>query len=107
MIWDNGYIQFMTVTDTAEFDEIGNPIEQEPTWGDYIPCGFEETTNLTATTAENSDYRQRSFSVRIKLQLPTERIRLFDKSKNLIAECAVRFCNQYVYVDQTHLVVTT
>ena len=102
MIWDNGYIKFQTA-DSEMFDDKGNPIETGGEWSDYIPCGYEEQSTLTATTAENSPYVAQSFKIRIKLQPTTERLKLYRKDKSLIGEYVVRSINDYQYIDQTHL----
>lgn len=102
MIWNNGYIQFKE-NDAQMFDEDGNPIADGGTWGDFIPCGYEETTNLTATSTEKSPFTAGSYKVRIKLQAAKERLKLYRKDKSLIGEFVVRSINNYDYIDETHL----
>lgn len=106
MIWANGFIQFKTNPTEEMFDEDGNPLVQDDQWSVLIPCGYEETTQLTAKTSENSDFKQRSFKIRVKLQPTTERVMLYDKSKNAIGEFVVRSINSYEYIDETHLICT-
>jgi len=104
MIWTNGFIQFK-ISPQQMFDEKGNPIaETEDSWSEFIPCGYEDTTNLTAKSGENSDFKAQSYSVRIKLQTPKERVKLYDKSKILLGEFVVKSCNHYGYIDETHFV---
>lgn len=103
MIFSNGYLQWKLNPTKAIFDEDFNPVEQQAQWSDFIQCGYEDDETLTAKTTEQSDYIQKSYKVRVKLQEPRERIRLFDKSKNLLGEFVVRSCKQYAYIDETHL----
>lgn len=104
MIWANGYIQWKLTPTSAVFDEDGIPIQQEEEWSDFIECGYEDNTNLTAKSRENSDYKQQQFSVRVKLQQPQERLRIYDKEKQLLGEFVVTRVNQYGYIDETHLI---
>lgn len=103
MIWDNGYIKF-EAKDVQLFDDDGNPIVTDGgAWSDFIPCGYEENSTLTAQTAENSPYVAQSFTIRIKLQPTTERLALYKKDKTKIGEYVVRSVNEYSYIDQIHI----
>ena len=103
MIWDNGYIRFQSAQG-AMFDDDGNPIVRDGgDWSDFIPCGYEEQSTLTASTAENSPYVAQSFKIRIKLQPTTERLELYRKDKSLIGAFVVRSISDYAYIDETHL----
>lgn len=104
MIWTNGYIQWKLTPESAVFDEDGIPIQQEETWSEFIECGYEDTTTLTAKSRENSDYKQQQLSVRVKLQEPKERLRIYDKGKQLLGEFVVTRVNQYSYIAETHLI---
>lgn len=103
MIWTNGFIKFKTVSQQS-FDSKGNPIvSATDSWSDFIACGYEDTTNLLATSTEKSDYISQTFSIRIKLQDIKERVRLYDKNQILLGEFVVKSYNHYQYIDETHL----
>lgn len=104
MIWYNGYIRFKE-KQSSMFDDSGNPIVDETKiWGDYIQCGYEDSTSLTASSSEKSDFTAQSFTVRIKKQSIKERVRIYDETKNLLGEFVVKSCNHYKYIDETHFV---
>lgn len=104
MIWYNGYIKFKE-KQSSMFDDCGNPIvEDASSWSDFIPCGYEDSTLLTATSNEKSDFTSQSFTVRIKKQEIKERVRIFDESYKLLGEFVVKSCNHYKYIDETHFV---
>ena len=103
MIWYNGYIRFGQ-KEVQDFDEEGNPIANDGAdLSDFIPCGYEGTSTLTAQSGENSPFVAQSYKVRIKLQPATERLKLYAKNKSLIGDFVVQSISDFDYIDETHL----
>lgn len=101
---ENGYIQYLTAE--LVIDEDGNPVSGGGQWSDYIPACIEGNRNTDSYKTESGiRFEKPTYTVYIRRQDISQRVRLFDKNKALLGDFSVRTEQVSPIVNQTRITV--
>lgn len=100
----NGYIKRFLSQDEA-IDEFGEPVAQQTSWSDPIPCSIKTNNDTRKGKYEDGEFRQASFIILIEsVGFDAERVKLSRLGEEL-GEYRIMSVEPLVTVGRTQIMV--
>lgn len=100
----NGYIKRFLSQDEA-IDEFGEPVAQQTSWSDPIPCSIKTNNDTRKGKYEDGEFRQASFIILIESEsFDAERVKLSRLGEEL-GEYRIMSVEPLVTVGRTQIMV--